>query len=65
MEDAERDGVIVPTTLEEYCIKPKMDAPEAQLDMTGFYVDDCGLEDDDLEMSGDDYEDEDDSSNGM
>lgn len=64
--EAEKDGVVVPTTLEDYCIKTKVRAPEQQLDMTDFYVDDYDLEDDDdLEMSeDDDYDDGDDSGNG-
>lgn len=52
-------------TLEDYCIKTKVRAPEATLDMTDFYVDDYDLEeDDDMNPSGDDYEDGDDSGNG-
>lgn len=64
--EAEKDGVVIPMTLEDYCIKTKVRVPEASLDMTDFYVDDYDLEDDDddLEGSGDDYEDGDDSGNG-
>uniref|UniRef100_A0A1B6HB66 UBC core domain-containing protein n=1 Tax=Homalodisca liturata TaxID=320908 RepID=A0A1B6HB66_9HEMI len=64
--EAEKDGVVIPTTLEEYCIKTKVRAPEAPVDMTDFYVDDYDLDDDDdnLELSGDDYDDADDSGNG-
>lgn len=64
--EADKDGVVIPTTLEEYCIKTQVKKPEAPVDMTDFYVDDYDLDDDDddLEMSGDEYDDGDDSGNG-
>lgn len=63
--EAEKDGVEIPMTLEDYCIKTRVRAPETNMDMTDFYVDDYDIEDDDEEdMSGDDYEDGDDSGNG-
>ncbi|PSN51240.1 Ubiquitin-conjugating enzyme E2 R1 [Blattella germanica] len=67
--EAEKDGVVVPLTLEDYCIKTKVKPPEHSVDMTDFYDDDYDLddedEDDDDDDSGDgDYEDGDDSGNG-
>lgn len=63
--EAEKDGVVIPTTREEYCIKTKVRAPEVPVDMTDFYEDDYDIDDDDqLEMSGDDYDDDEDSGNG-
>jgi len=39
--DAERDGVFVPTTMEEYCMKPKPpQQPQDNLEIDDFY-DDC------------------------
>lgn len=57
--DAEKDGVVVPRTLEEYCIKPK-----PQLDLT---IDDDDFVDEDY-YEDDEYDseygsDEDDSGN--
>lgn len=63
--EAEKDGVVIPTTLEEYCIKTKVRAPEPPVDMTDFYVDDYDIDDeDDLEMSAEEYDDGEDSGNG-
>jgi hypothetical protein len=67
--EAEKDGVVVPLTLEDYCIKTKVKPPEHSVDMTDFYDDDYDLDDEDEEEeeneSGDgDYEDGDDSGNG-
>lgn len=65
--EAEKDGVVVPLTLEDYCIKTKVKPPEHSVDMTDFYDDDYDLDDEDDEDddSGDgDYEDGDDSGNG-
>jgi ubiquitin-conjugating enzyme E2 R len=65
--EAEKDGVVVPLTLEDYCIKTKVKPPEHSVDMTDFYDDDYDLdeEDDEDDDSGDgDYEDGDDSGNG-
>lgn len=61
--EAEKDGVVIPTTLEEYCIKTKVRAPEAPVDMTDFYVDDYDIDEDD-DLSGEEYNDGDDSGNG-
>ncbi|GLH08645.1 Ubiquitin-conjugating enzyme E2 C [Gryllus bimaculatus] len=70
--EAEKDGVVVPLTLEDYCIKTKVKPPEHNVDMTDFYDDDYDLDDDDDDdnegegaESGDgEYEDGDDSGNG-
>ncbi|EEB15660.1 ubiquitin-conjugating enzyme E2-32 kDa complementing, putative [Pediculus humanus corporis] len=61
--EAEKDGVVVPLTLEDYCIKTKVKPAENNVDMTDFYVDDYDL-DEDLDSEDDDYEDGDDSGNG-
>lgn len=55
--EAEKDGVVVPTTMEEYCMKPKTRPPSSQdnIEMDEFY-DDCYDMDDDDE----DEEDEED-----
>ncbi|KAG5684170.1 hypothetical protein PVAND_013411 [Polypedilum vanderplanki] len=39
--EAEKEGIVVPLTLEEYCLKPKTNPnnQEPQLDMTDFYDD--------------------------
>ena len=57
-EDAEKDGVKVPLTLQEYCVStvPKSE-PVNEVD---FYADDyCDDDDDDMY----DYDDDDDSGN--
>uniref|UniRef100_A0A4X2JMZ4 Cell division cycle 34, ubiqiutin conjugating enzyme n=1 Tax=Vombatus ursinus TaxID=29139 RepID=A0A4X2JMZ4_VOMUR len=57
--DAERDGVKVPTTLAEYCVKTKAPAPDEGSDL--FYDD--YYEDDDMEEEADScYGDDDDDS---
>lgn len=61
--EAEKDGVVVPLTLEDYCIKTKVKPAENNVDMTDFYVDDYDL-DDDVDSADDEYEDGDDSGNG-
>lgn len=66
--EAERDGIQVPLTLEDYCIKTqvKPNSSESQVEMTDFYDDDYDEEYDDL-SDGSDYaeeEDENDSGNG-
>ena len=43
--DAERDGVVVPVTLQDYCVTAKPVPPEA--DVADFYNDDYLDEDDD------------------
>ncbi|KAJ6655150.1 hypothetical protein lerEdw1_005627 [Lerista edwardsae] len=58
--DAERDGVKVPTTLAEYCVKTKTPAPDEGSDL--FYDD--YYEDDEMDEEVDScYGDEDDSGN--
>lgn len=61
--EAEKDGVVVPMTLEDYCIKTQVKPAENAIDMTDFYDDDYDIEDDD-ESDNPDYEDADDSGNG-
>jgi len=55
-KDAERDGVKIPTTLDEYCIKmaPEKDTVE-EIESENFWYDD---DDDDDEMDSDDFEDD-------
>ncbi|KAG8230528.1 hypothetical protein J437_LFUL011530 [Ladona fulva] len=53
--EADRDNVVVPITLEDYCIKTKVKPPENSVDMTDFYDDDYDLDDDeDSDMEDDD-----------
>ncbi|KOX69654.1 Ubiquitin-conjugating enzyme E2 R1 [Melipona quadrifasciata] len=61
--EAEKEGIVVPVTLEDYCIKTHARPAEQQLDMTDFYDDEYELDDDDddEQMSASDYEDGDDS----
>lgn len=66
--EAERDGIQVPLTLEDYCIKTnvKPQAADSQVEMTDFYDDDYDEDYDDL-SAGSDYdgeEDDNDSGNG-
>lgn len=62
--EAEKDEVVVPTTTEEYCMKPKP-RPGAggilgvggEIEMDDFYDDDCyDLDEDDEEEDSDDEE---------
>jgi ubiquitin-conjugating enzyme E2 R len=65
--EAEKDGVVVPMTLEDYCIKTQVKPQqESAVDMTDFYDDDYDMDDDDGDFSdnGEEYEDDDDSGNG-
>lgn len=63
--EAEKEGIVVPVTLEDYCIKTRARPAEQQLDMTDFYDDEYELDDDeDEQLSATDYEDGDDSGNG-
>lgn len=63
--EAEKEGIVVPLTLEDYCIKTRARPAEQQLDMTDFYDDEYELDDDeDDQLSASDYEDGDDSGNG-
>eukprot|EP00096_Caligus_rogercresseyi_P014084 TRINITY_DN661_c0_g1_i2.p1 TRINITY_DN661_c0_g1~~TRINITY_DN661_c0_g1_i2.p1 ORF type:complete len:247 (-),score=64.32 TRINITY_DN661_c0_g1_i2:792-1532(-) len=57
--EAEKDGVVVPTTMEEYCLKPKpRPANPDNVDIDDLYDDeDCYIDDDD------EYEEEDDEGN--
>ncbi|XP_076334733.1 ubiquitin-conjugating enzyme E2 R1-like isoform X1 [Tachypleus tridentatus] len=57
--EAEKDNVIVPTTIEEYCIRQKPRPQESEADMTDFYVDDYGddLDEEEEEEFNDDDED--------
>lgn len=63
--EAERDGLKVPLTLEDYCIKTqvKPNPSDSQIEMTDFYDDDY---DEEYEVSdGSEYaEDDNDSGNG-
>lgn len=70
MPEAVKDNVVVPLTMEEYCIKPKKkpSVPD-NYDMTDFYDDDYDIDDDydDDEEEDEDQEaadDTDDSGNG-
>ena len=56
--EAERDNVVVPLTLEDYCIKTKVKPDTEHVDMADFYDDDYDIDDDD------DDDDEDLSENG-
>jgi len=64
--EADKDKVIVPTTLAEYCITAKPKASDSNMDMTDFYDDDY-MDDDDDEDDDEDCcydDDDDDSGNG-
>lgn len=63
--EAERDGMKVPLTLEDYCIKTqvKPNTSESQVEMTDFYDDDYD-EDYDDPSDGSEYADEDDNDSG-
>jgi ubiquitin-conjugating enzyme E2 R len=62
--EAEKDGVVVPITLEDYIVKAK--PPESNLELTDFYDDDYDLDNDDDEGDDDTPNDhyDDDSGNG-
>ena len=63
--EAEKDQVVVPTTIEEYCIKPKQKPQEAEADiLTEFYDDDYGDDLDDEDDENDYNDDNEDSGNG-
>jgi len=71
--DAEKDNVVVPTTMEEYCMKAKPLRPaQDSIEMDDFYDDDCYDMDDDDEDEDEDedeekepkYDDAEDSGNG-
>lgn len=64
--EAEKDNVVVPTTIEEYCLKPKKkpSVPEADI-LTDFYDDDYADDMDDDDEDADEYNDDnEDSGNG-
>jgi len=64
-QEAERDGVVVPITLEEYVVKAK--SPENNLELTDYYDDDYDLDDNDDDGDDEDTPNEhydDDSGNG-
>lgn len=64
--EAEKDNVIVPTTLEEYCIQHKSKQNQDMDDLNDFYDDDmCYMndDDDDDEDFEDDLEEEDENGN--
>lgn len=66
-EDAERDGVKVPTTLQEYCVSIKPQTSQNSVDDTDFYDEDYDLDDDEEEdnyYDDEDDDDDDDSGNG-
>jgi len=65
-QEAEKDGVKVPTTLAEYCVSTKPKPSESSVDMADFYDDDYMDDDDEDEDDDDDqvYDDDDDSGNG-
>lgn len=59
--EAERDGVKVPTTLAEYCVRTRAPAPDEGSDLFyDYYYDD---DDDDVDGEGDCCYDDDDSGN--
>lgn len=64
--EAERDGIQVPLTLEDYCIKTqvKPNTSEPQVEMTDFYDDDYDEEYDDPSDADSDYAEEDDNDSG-
>lgn len=60
-----KDNVIVPVTLEDYCIKHIAKPSEQDTDMTDFYDDDYGDDMEDDEDEEEDYDDDnEDSGNG-
>lgn len=63
--EAEKDNVVVPTTIEEYCIKAKPRPQETETDMTDFYDDDYGDDMDEDEENDEEFNDDnEDSGNG-
>lgn len=62
--EAVKDNVIVPMTLEEYCIKHTAKPSEQESDLNDFYDDDYGDDMDDEEQEEDYDEDNEDSGNG-
>lgn len=64
--EAERDGLKVPLTLEDYCIKTRVkpNPSDSQIEMTDFYDDDYDEEYDDVSDGSEYAEDDNDSGNG-
>jgi len=65
--EADKDQVVVPLTMEEYCIKAKSKpTPSDNIDMTDFYDDDYDIDDDydDEDEENEDGEDSEDSGTG-
>ena len=66
--EADKDQVVVPLTMEEYCIKAKSrPAASDNIDMTDFYDDDYDIDDeydDEDEEENEDGEDSEDSGTG-
>ena len=62
--EAEKDNVVVPLTLEDYCIKTKAPVMESTLDMADFYDDDYDLDDDEDYVDDDDEAEEDGEDSG-
>lgn len=61
--EARKEGITVPTTLEDYCLKPtKKPSQEPMLDMTNFYDDDFDLETEDDQQTDDEDDDDDDDA---
>jgi len=58
-EDAKRDGVVVPTTIDEYIIKAKPKPVERDEDLLMEFGHDCGPMDDEDDCYGDDDDDDD------
>ena len=62
--EAEKDGVVVPTTIDQYCVSTSAAKPsESAMDMADFYDDDY-MDDDDCEEDDHYYDDDEDSGNG-
>lgn len=62
--DAEKDGVVVPTTLADYCITAAPKPTETAVDMADFYDDDYMDDEDDEDEDDAAYDDDEDSGNG-
>ena len=58
--EAEKDKVVVPMTIEEYCIKHNNNKNDDAQDFADFYDDDYDYDDDDDEEDDEDYGDVDD-----
>lgn len=63
-KEAEKDGVVVPTTVSEYCIKTRIPSKDSTVsnDISEIFFDD---DDDDYGVNGDydDFDDDDDDEN--